>query len=109
VSLFGLQYSVFLPIYANDILKGGARTLGLFDERGGGGRRTGRAAICGSYALPRSGSLDCRDFYYLRVGLIIFSLASVFWLCTALLFVVGFAATSQMAATNTLIQKPRAG
>src|SRR5467141_4082768 len=29
LSLFGLQYSVFLPIYANDILKGGARTLGL--------------------------------------------------------------------------------
>jgi len=27
LSLFGLQYSVFLPIYANDILKGGARTL----------------------------------------------------------------------------------
>ena len=38
------------------------------------------------------------------VGLIIFSQARVFWLCTLLLFVVGFAATSQMAATNTLIQ-----
>ncbi len=29
LSLFGLQYAVFLPIYANDILKGGARMLGL--------------------------------------------------------------------------------
>src|SRR5207302_7239413 len=28
----------------------------------------------------------------------------IFWLCTVVLFVVGFAATSQMAATNTLIQ-----
>src|SRR5258708_5288565 len=38
------------------------------------------------------------------VCLIIFSQARFFWLCTVVLFVVGFAATSQMAATNTLIQ-----
>jgi MFS family permease len=38
------------------------------------------------------------------VALVVFSQARVFWLCTAVLFVVGFAATSQMAATNTLIQ-----
>jgi MFS family permease len=29
----------------------------------------------------------------------------VFWLCAAVLFGVGFAATSQMAATNTIIQE----
>src|SRR5947209_2607739 len=29
LSLLGLQYSVFLPIFANDILHGGARGLGL--------------------------------------------------------------------------------
>ena len=33
------------------------------------------------------------------------SRATVFWLCAALLFTVGFAATSQMAATNTIIQQ----
>src|SRR2546427_7603667 len=38
------------------------------------------------------------------VCLIIFSQAKVFWLCAVVLLVVGFAATSQMAATNTLIQ-----
>ena len=39
------------------------------------------------------------------LGLIIFSQATAFWLCALLLFVVGFAATSQMAATNTIIQE----
>src|SRR5207253_2883117 len=29
LSLFGLQYSVFMPIYANEILRGGKRMLGL--------------------------------------------------------------------------------
>jgi predicted MFS family arabinose efflux permease len=38
------------------------------------------------------------------VCLIVFSQAKTLVLCIAVLFVVGFAATSQMAATNTLIQ-----
>ena len=39
------------------------------------------------------------------LGLLIFAFATSFWLCAAVLFVVGFAATSQMAATNTIIQQ----
>jgi MFS family permease len=31
--------------------------------------------------------------------------ATAYWLCAILLFSVGFAATSQMAATNTIIQE----
>jgi MFS family permease len=38
------------------------------------------------------------------VGLIVFSQSHVFWVSAAVLFVVGFAATSQMAATNTTVQ-----
>src|SRR5882757_3806475 len=104
LSLFGLQYSVFLPIYANDILKGGARTLGLLMSAAGVGAVLGAlqfAARTHYRGLARwiaATSTTC------AVGLIIFSQARVFWLCTLVLFVVGFAATSQMAATNTLIQ-----
>src|SRR5258706_822422 len=38
------------------------------------------------------------------VGLIIFWESRVFWLSMVVLFVVGFSATVQMAATNTIIQ-----
>src|ERR1700736_2319748 len=38
------------------------------------------------------------------IGLIVFSESSVFWLSMVVLFVVGFSATVQMAATNTIIQ-----
>ena len=38
------------------------------------------------------------------VCLIAFSQSTVFWVSAALLFVIGFAATSQMAATNTTVQ-----
>ncbi len=104
LSLFGLQYAVFLPIYANDILKGGARALGLLMSAAGVGAVLGAlqfAARTHYRGLARwiaATSTTC------AVGLIIFSQARVFWLCTLVLFVVGFAATSQMAATNTLIQ-----
>jgi MFS family permease len=104
LSLFGLQYSVFLPIYANDILKGGARTLGLLMSAAGVGAVLGAlqfAARTHYRGLARwiaATSTTC------AVALIIFSQTRVFWLCAALLFVVGLAATSQMAATNTLIQ-----
>jgi MFS family permease len=38
------------------------------------------------------------------VCLLIFSQSKVFWLSIVVLFIVGFAATSQMAATNTTVQ-----
>jgi MFS family permease len=104
LSLFGLQYSVFMPIYAHDILKGGARILGLLMSSAGVGAVLGAlhfAARTHYKGLARwiaATSTTC------AVCLIIFSQARVFWLCVAVLFVVGFAATSQMAATNTLIQ-----
>jgi MFS family permease len=104
LSLFGLQYAVFLPIFANDILKGGARILGLLMSAAGAGAVLGAlqfAARTHYRGLARwiaATSTTC------AVGLIIFSQARNFSLCAGLLFVVGFATTSQMAATNTLIQ-----
>ena len=72
LSLFGLQYSVFMPIYAQDILKGNARTLGWLMSSAGIG------AVLGALHFA------ARTHYK--------GLAR--WI----------AATSQMAATNTLIQ-----
>src|SRR3989442_11037697 len=91
LSLFGLQYAVFLPIYANDILKGGARALGLLMSAAGVGAVLGAlqfAARTHYRGLARwiaATSTTC------AAGLIIFSQARVFWLCTLVLFVVGFA------------------
>jgi MFS family permease len=105
LSLFGLQYTVFLPIYAHDILHGGARTLGLLMSAAGVGAVLGAlqfAARTSYTGLARWIAATCT---VCAVGLIIMSHATMFWLCAAVLFTVGFAATSQMAATNTIIQE----
>jgi MFS family permease len=104
LSLFGLQYSVFMPIYAQDILKGNARTLGWLMSSAGVGAVLGAlhfAARTHYRGLARwiaATSVTC------AVSLIIFSQSTIYWVCVVILFAVGFAATSQMAATNTLIQ-----
>jgi MFS family permease len=105
LSLFGLQYSVFLPIYASDILHGGARTLGLLMSAAGIGAVLGAlqfAARTQYKGLARWIAMTCG---ICAVSLIVCSFATSFWLCAVVLFVVGFAATSQMAATNTIIQQ----
>jgi MFS family permease len=105
LSLFGLQYSVFLPIYAHDILHGDAGTFSLLMSAAGVGAFLGAlqfAARTNYSGLARWIAITCT---VCAVGLIIMSHATTFWLCVTILFVVGFAATSQMAATNTIIQE----
>ncbi len=105
LSFFGLQYSVFLPIYAHDILHGGAKALGLLMSAAGVGAVLGAlqfAARTHYTGLARWIATTCTTC---AVGLVIMARATSFWLCAALLFAVGFAATSQMAATNTIIQQ----
>jgi MFS family permease len=104
MSMFGLQYFVFLPIFANDILHGGARGLGLLMTFAGIGAVIGalhfaaRTNYKGLVEWIAATSTTC------ALGLILFSQSRVFWLSAVMLLVVGFSATSQMAATNTILQ-----
>ena len=105
LSLFGLQYSVFLPIYARDILHGDAKTFGLLMSAAGVGAFLGAlqfAARTQYKGLARWIGATCT---VCAVGLLVISQVTSFWVCAAVLFAVGFAATSQMAATNTIIQQ----
>ncbi len=104
LSLFGLQYSVLMPIYALDILKGTVLTQGYLMSSAAVGALMGalhfaaRKHYKGLARWVAATSTTCAVF------LILFSKAKMFWPCMAMLFFVGFAATSQMAATNTLVQ-----
>ena len=105
LSLFGLQYGVFLPIYAKDILHGGAKALGLLMSAAGVGAVLGAlqfAARTQYKGLTRWLATTCT---VCGIALMVIAAARTFWLCAVVLFAVGFAATSQMAATNTMIQR----
>jgi MFS family permease len=104
LSLLGLQYSVFLPIFASEVLHRGAKGFGLLMSAAGVGAVLGalhfaaRTSYKGLARWIAATSTTC------AVGLVIFSQSKVFWLSMAVLLVVGFCATVQMAATNTTLQ-----
>jgi MFS family permease len=105
LSLLGLQYSVFLPIFAQDILHGGARGLGFLMSSAGVGAVLGalhfaaRTEFKGLARWIAGTSMAC------AIGLMLFSASRIFWVSMVVLFVVGFSATVQMAATNTIVQR----
>ncbi len=105
LSLFGLQYSVFLPIYAHDILHGGVGTQGLLMTAAGVGALLGALQFAARTHYKGLAPVIGATCTTCAVALIIFSQARVFWLCAGVLFVMGFATTTQMAATNTILQE----
>src|SRR4029077_4612940 len=104
VSLVAMPYTILMPIFADKILHGGARGLGILMGATGVGALLAAlmlAARTGVYGLGRWGTLACAGF---GLSLIAFALSRVFWLSAALLVPAGFCMVLQMSSSKTLIQ-----
>jgi len=104
ISFTGMPYAVLMPVFADQILHGGARALGLLMGASGLG------ALCAAILLATRKSVSglgrwvaiaCNSF---GVALILFSFSRNFWLSVALLVPVGFSIMLEMSSSNTLIQ-----
>jgi MFS family permease len=104
VSLAGMPYAVLMPIFADQILHGGPRGMGLLMGA------TGVGALCGALTLAmRSGVSGLGRWVATSaaafgVWLVLFSLSRTFWLSALLLVPAGFSMMVEMASSNTLIQ-----
>jgi len=104
VSLFGMSYSVLMPIFADRILQGGPRGLGILMGSTGLGALTGSfflASRSGTRGLGKMIASACTGF---ASGLLLFSVSRHFWLSALFLVPVGFSLMVLMACANTLIQ-----
>ena len=104
MSFLGMQYSVFMPIFARDILHVGPSRFGWLMSSAGIGAVIGAlhfAARTNYKGLVESIAATSATF---ALGLMFFSQSRIFWFSTAMLLIVGFSATSLMAATNTIVQ-----
>jgi len=104
VSLVAMPYTVLMPIFADRILHGGARGLGILMGATGVGALLGAltlAARTGVRGLGRWVAMACGGF---GASLVLFSFSKNFWLSAALLLPVGFCMMLQMSSSNTLIQ-----
>src|SRR5271156_306762 len=104
VSLGGMPYTVLMPVFADKILHGGARGLGILMGSTGVGALFGAltlAAKTGVKGLGRWVALACGSF---GISLFLFSFSHSFWLSAALLLPAGYSMMLQMACSNTLVQ-----
>jgi MFS family permease len=104
VSLVAMPYTVLMPVFADRVLHGGPRALGILMGATGLGAMLGALTLAtrtGVRGLGRWVTFSCAGF---AISLMAFSLSKSFWLSAALLVPVGFCMMLQMSASNTLIQ-----
>lgn len=102
---FGVQYTVLLPIFARDILHGGAGAYGLLMGAQGVG------AVAGAVALAwRSGAARAQrqnltaGLLIASSGILVFGLSRQMALSLLAQTIIGAALINYMASTNTMLQ-----
>jgi len=101
---FGLPFQVFMPVYAKDILGGGAELLGILTGSMGAGALVGAfylASQKSSVSIPRIIILTVVVFSLTLMG---FAYSTIIPLSIGLMFFMGFGIIASFAATNTLLQ-----
>jgi MFS family permease len=104
VSLTGMPFTVLMPIFADRILHGGARALGILMGFSGVGAFAAALILAAHRTLHGVGArigIACSCF---GASLILFSISRHFWLSTALITAVGFFMVFMLASTNSVLQ-----
>jgi len=104
VSFVGMPYSVLMPVFASQILHGGARELGCLMGATGIGALLGALSLAARVGVKGLSKLIAMCAGGFGVSLIAFAFSRIFWLSLLLLLPVGFTMMVQMASTNTLLQ-----
>jgi len=103
-SLTGMPYTVLMPIFADQILHGGARGLGILMGLSGIGALTGALFLAARPSLRGLGRVIAGSSLGFGTSLVLFGLSKAFWLSGLVLIALGFFMLSQMASSNSVIQ-----
>ena len=104
VSLVGIPYVVLLPVFAGDILGGGASTLGLLTSCAGFGAVLGALSLASRDTVVGLGRVIVRASALFGVALVAFAFSKILWLSCSLLVAIGFAVMVVTASVNTMLQ-----
>src|SRR6202042_3118589 len=104
LSLMGYSYAVLLPIFAGQILHGGAYTLGWLTAASGIG-----ALVSGLSLAARKSVVGLTRMIQIAVSmlgfaLILFGLSRALWLSLVLMVFVGFGLMQGASVSNTIVQ-----
>lgn len=104
VSLLGLPFQIFLPVFAKDILSGDSQTLGLLTGALGAGALTGALLLANQTSTSKFPKIILYSSLMFSLGLGAFTLSNVFWISMGTLVITGFGMVVLFAACNTLLQ-----
>jgi len=104
LSATAMPLAVLMPIFADQILHGGAKGLGILMGASGVGALAGALLLASRETLGGLGRWVTISGVAFGAWLIAFAVSRTFWLSCALMVPVGFAMMVQMGASNTLIQ-----
>jgi len=104
VSLFGMPYTILMPVFASQVLHGGPHTLGFLMGATGVGallaamRLAARRTVLGlGRTIPYAAGL-------FGIALMLFASSRVLWVSLLLMLVAGYAMINQLASSNTILQ-----
>jgi MFS family permease len=104
LSLVGMPYTVLMPLFAANVLHGGAHTLGFLMGAAGVGALISAAMLAARKTVLGLGRVMAQTAAIFGAGLIGFSFSRVLWLSLLLMVVTGFGMMQTMAASNTVLQ-----
>ncbi|HEX4997252.1 MAG TPA: MFS transporter [Terriglobia bacterium] len=103
-SLAGAPYSVLLPIFASEVLHGGANTLGFLTAAAGLGAFLSALRLAMRRTILGLGRVIAVTAFLFGLALAFFSLSHTLWISMALMSTVGFCLMQHLAASNTIMQ-----
>jgi MFS family permease len=104
LSLTGMPYAVLMPIFADKILHGGAKGLGILMGVSGVGALAGALTLATRRSVRGLGKWVAISAAAFGASLVAFGFSRSFGLSCAMLLPVGFAGMVEMGSSNTLIQ-----
>ncbi len=104
ISFFGMQYTIFVPIFAEKILAGGAESLGFLMAASGVGALAGGIYLATRQTVLGLGKVIALAPGILGLGLIGFALSRFLPLSLFTMLFIGFGTIMQIAAGNTVVQ-----
>ena len=104
VSLMGYSWSVLLPVFAGQVLHGGATTLGWLTGASGVGALASAVSLAVRKSVVGLTHMLQIATAMLGCGLISFGLSYTLWLSMLLMAIVGFGMVQTASASNTVIQ-----
>jgi MFS family permease len=104
LSLMGYSYSVLLPLFAGQVLHGGAATLGWLMGASGIGALVSGLSLAARKSVVGLVRMLQIAAALLGAALILFGLSHTLWLSLVLMVLVGFGMMQVAAVSNTIIQ-----